>query len=455
MTPVRQGDLFVYPHHAQQQQPGDDCYDMPRSLVPAESMTTGSNYQAPRPHHLRQLSVDNNVMADYDVPRPHPQPARAARTLSVDSRSVSAAFPISFCINLDANINTCFSVASSCEYDIPRPASMETYDSPRLIVQPISDPAETYSVPNQIHQPFVATTTITMSSARSSGVSLDSSTSSSSTARSGSSESLSLSSTIGRVSGRSSRSSIGVVDQQQTSFDMLYDVPPSAVKEVQPQLPSQPVQEENYDVPKAMTAMATKSEDVVDGQCVYDVPPPPTLAPVPNPVASATPSEDEVPPQEQPSQTYDCPKPVTLPLALDSAMETLERLDAEVSSAVVHLLNFWQTTTSMCSDNGVGGDWAELQLRVLRLRASLQELCDFARGAIANVASRRKDEATAIRLIRLLKPLQDANSIVQKTSQGWTDLFATSKRRPSSGHDGQLDQLLACCRNMGDDMRQV
>jgi len=260
------------------------------------------------------------------------------------------------------------------------------------------------------------------------------------------------------VSGRSSRSSIGVVDQQQTSFE-LYDVPPSTIKEVQPQPPSQQQPEE----PKTTTAMAptAESEDVVDGQCVYDVPPPPTLAAVSNPVVAAAAASSEVydiprqASQEQPSETYDCPKPVTLPLALDSAMETLDRLDAEVSSAVVHLLNFWQTTTSMSSDNGVGGDWAELQLRVLRLRASLQELCDFARGAIANVASRRKDEATAIRLIRLLKPLQDANSIVQKTSQGWTDLFATSKRRPSSGHDGQLDQLLACCRNMGDDMRQV
>ena len=319
---------------------------------------------------------------------------------------------------------------------------METYDAPRLIPVVVQPATETYDVPNQIPQPFTSNNFV--SSARSSGVSLlsSSSSSSSSTAQSGSSESLSLSSTIGR----SSRSSMAVVDD-------VYDVPPSAIKEVQ--LP--PSQEETYDVPKVAVLAATVSEDVVDGgQCVYDVPPPPTLA---NPV---TPEVYDIPPtrqvpQQQQQETYDCPKPITLPLALDSAMETLERLNAEVSSAVGHLLNFWQTTTSMGIENGngIGGDWAELQLRVLRLRASLQELCDFARGAIANVASRGKDEATAIRLIRLLKPLQDANTIVQKTSQGWTDLFATSKRRPSSGHDGQLDQLLACCRNMGDDMRQV
>ena len=385
---------------------------------------------------------------------------------------------------------------------MPRP-SMETYDTPRLVAisnngssggieSPplLSTTGDEYDVPVAAGTAAVATLLQNRNSNnnggnnnlsdRSSGVSLFSSGSSSSDGssaisnanRSVSSESLSLSSAVGRISGRSSRSSI--IDQQQQSFE-LYDVPTSnhLVKETVPQA-SQPIQEEVYDVPKPATAAA-----VPENETAYDIPSPPTIVTeeivgqlydIPAPSRPITSQENQTTshPTPQPpigEDTYDSPKPLlgdwtdkvsnasTLPLSLDAALETLSRLDAEVSSAISNLLSFWRAASAS------GGDWAELQLRVLRLRASLQELCDFARGAIGNASQRVKngvgDQGVTIRLIRLLRPLQDANAIVQKTSKSCMDLFATSRRRPNSENDAELDQLLACCRNLGDDMRQV
>jgi hypothetical protein len=393
---------------------------------------------------------------------------------------------------------------------------METYDTPRLVAisgngssgdspPPMSlsttsttmgdeydVPVPTARLPNQSHNNGCGSNNL---SDRSSGVSLFSSGSSSSDGssaisnanRSVSSESLSLSSAVGRISGRSSRSSI--IDQQQQSFE-LYDVPTSNHQVVKEALPaSQPIQEEVYDVPKPAAAVVPESETAYDvpppptvvtedagqsqqqQQLIYDIPPSsrPIVASARLPAGSNQQQQQQTishpTPCEQPGEdTYDSPKPLlgdwtdkvsssnaTLPLPLDAALETLSRLDAEVSSAISNLLSFWRAAS--------GGDWAELQLRVLRLRASLQELCDFARGAIGNASQRLKngvgDQGVTIRLIRLLRPLQDANAIVQKTSQSCMDLFATSRRRPNSENDAELDQLLACCRNLGDDMRQV
>lgn len=265
---------------------------------------------------------------------------------------------------------------------------------------------------------------------------------------------------MGRISGRSSRSS--VIDQQHQSFE-LYDVPPPTHQPVkEAALPaSQPsIQEELYDVPKPTTTTPTTT--IVADEILYDVPP----------TANTAVAEDgqlyDIPqnrPVEKwiipPTAIEDSPKPLvdwspkassTLPLSLDAALETLSRLEAEVSSALCHLLTFWRSAS--------GGDWAELQLRVLRLRASLQELCDFGRGAIGNASQKKMkngidDHGMAIRLTRLLRPLQDDNAIIQRTSQSWTDLFASSRRAFNTENEAELDQLLACCQNLGDDMRQV
>lgn len=374
---------------------------------------------------------------------------------------------------------------------------METYDTPRLVaitnnglcggssnsppLLPLSSVNTTTTLGDEYDVPIAAGTAAIATrfqnrsnnlSDRSSGVSLfssgsgsDGSSAISNANRSLSSESLSLSSAVGRISGRSSRSSI--IDQQPQSFE-LYDVPTSnhqVVKEILPS--SHAIQEEVYDVPKPAAAFVPADEAVYDvppptvtsitedSGLVYDIPPARTIV--------ATQENNRIVSHPTLSQhggdTYDSPKPLsvdwtdkvssaTLPLPLDAALDTLARLDAEVSSAISNLQSFCRAAS--------GGDWAELQLRVLRLRASLQELCDFARGAIGNASQRIKnghgDEGVTIRLIRLLRPLQDANTIIQKTSQSWTDLFTS---RLGNNNESELDQLLACCRNLGDDMRQV
>ena len=138
----------------------------------------------------------------------------------------------------------------------------------------------------------------------------------------------------------------------------------------------------------------------------------------------------------------------SLPLELDAAMETLVRLGQEVTSSLSHLSALW---------NGVGRvQPTELQLRCMRLKSSLQELVDFAKAAAGN-ASRLKsgDDQVAIRLVRLLRPLCDANCIVQKTTSGGSQAAWRGPPPPAAGPADQLDQLKACCQNLVHDVRLV
>ena len=387
--------------------------------------------------------------------------------------------------------NVIMFIINSCEYDVPRP-SLDTYDTPRMAVAApaaaVAFQGEEYDVPARFKR----------LSDRSSGVSLLSSGSSGSSALSNvtslSSESLSLSSALGvgatssnvsgtsSISGRSSTADTcdaACGSQQQNE---LYDVPKAAA--------------DTYDVPVSKLVVLRDPAPPAADHCLYDVPAPtcsqaePPLYDVP---ASAVPcpsgssahsveavhtdAQDtyDVPPPSSgqavttDSDTYDWPKPQahdlgstydaprsldlgeiksSLPLSLDSALETLERLDTEVSSALVHLFRLWRGQEAALGDI----QQTELQLRVMRLRASLQELIDFAKGAIGNACQLKSgDDQVAIRLSRLLRPLQDASTIVQRTSYSWT---VNARRRPNSGPN-ELDQLVACCRNLNDDVRLV
>jgi len=345
------------------------------------------SYEIPRPHGAGSY-------ADYDVPRQHPNRV-ITRMSSLDD--------------------------SSCEYDVPRPSStsLRTEDT-------ATTAEESYDVPARLNLKRFG-------SDRSSGVSLLSSGSSecSSTSRAtfNSSDSLSLSSALGvacATSGRSSRSSnanelYDVPRNQNDTYDILPPtkdvvVASSDLYDVPKTLPSDPML---YDVPAARV-------QALQPQDTYNVPPPSPAA-KPHPDWGST----------------------QLPLTLDSALETLNRLDVEVSSALTHFFGVWRQGWANVQQT-------ELQLRVLRLRASLQELVDFARGAIGNACHLKSgDDQVAIRLSRLLRPLQDANSIVQKTTYSWTNLLAFNARRKPNGGPDQLDQLVACCKNLGDDVRLV
>ena len=212
---------------------------------------------------------------------------------------------------------------------------------------------ESYDVPGRLNPKRLG-------SDRSSGVSLFSSgssecSSSTSRATSSSSDSLSLSSALGvaclATSGRSSRSSSNandVYDVPRTAND-TYDILPPTKDVVAPC-------SDVYDVPKTL---------VTDANDVYDIP-----------AARVQPI--------QPPETYDVPT-VQLPLTLDSALETLERLDVEVSSALSQLFGVWRQGWANVQQT-------ELQLRVLRLRASLQELVDFSRAAAGNAAHLKSND---------------------------------------------------------------
>ena len=172
----------------------------------------------------------------------------------------------------------------SCEYDVPRP-------SPSAIRTTTDDAAPTGTAALPSSEDYDVPPRLQRHSDRSSGVSLLSSASSESSATShpisNSSESLSLSSALGE----------------------LYDVPRN-VKDV---------------------------EDVGD---VYDVPRPSAN------VCDADPALYDVPSRRGETQeTYDVPAPSSarkaqsLPLSVDSALDTLRRLHVEVTSAVAHLIN--------------------------------------------------------------------------------------------------------------------
>lgn len=76
------------------------------------------------------------------------------------------------------------------------------------------------------------------------------------------------------------------------------------------------------------------------------------------------------------------PQPRPLPLELNSAIENLEKLESEVTSAIHKLLSY------------AGPSWRErdklqpvlmdIKLTVLRLRSSLHDLSEFSEGVLGN-----------------------------------------------------------------------
>lgn len=385
----------------------------------------------------------------------------------------------------------CWLFPFSSEYDVPRP-SLETYDTPRngslnqgqiaaAMAMPCS--ADEYDVPSQFKR----------TSDRSSGVSLLSSGSSDSSAlsnvTSASSESLSLSSACGvgagsNLSGRSSRSSIDICDgprtQQQANMGELYDVPksrdvpdetydvPPAAKEVMPasdlyDIPKAGQKDSNNVVPNEMMLYdippSTSSHIRLPDETTYDVPPTPCSLPsLPTTPQRSVACDSYDSPKTKPyfdtGLTYDVPKSLemsdiksSLPLELDAALETLARMDQEVCSSLSHLLGLWRHGEVQQT---------ELQLRTLRLRSSLQELVDFAKAAIGNASQLKSgDDQVAIRLSRLLRPLEDAIGIIKKTTNNWSSAFGVNGRRRPNCWTEEFDQLKACCRNLGENVRLV
>ncbi|KAJ8973813.1 hypothetical protein NQ317_010795 [Molorchus minor] len=85
-------------------------------------------------------------------------------------------------------------------------------------------------------------------------------------------------------------------------------------------------------------------------------------------------------------QTYDIPSQITkgLPLELNSALENLERLQTDTTSAISKLLGFvgpqWRTKEKLQSN------LMEIKLSVTRLGTSLHDLAEFGEGTLGNAA---------------------------------------------------------------------
>ncbi|XP_024935655.1 breast cancer anti-estrogen resistance protein 1 isoform X2 [Cephus cinctus] len=308
--------------------------------------------------------------------------------------------------------------------------------------------------------------------------------------------------------GRYTSSSIGTRSSVDSGGDIsdCYDVPPRAIPVIPSPATSPSPAPSCYDIPRAPTSCTSNSNGMTPLDC-YDVPRP--LQPLtPSSSASsltndgslsgsnrsslAAPDYDvprarlpnstvpsrhntpipktPTPPPPQREKIYDVPPSKELPLELDSALEGLQRLQAEASAAITRLLGFvspgWRTRQRLDST------LMDLRLAALRLRTSLHDLAEFAEGTLGN-AAKAPDKGLATKLRPLVKALRDSDKLVQeaageldamewdatKLCRGGGDTPTPTNYSPPSllptVQPDPLDQLIACARALTEDVRQV
>lgn len=118
----------------------------------------------------------------------------------------------------------------------------------------------------------------------------------------------------------------------------------------------------------------------------------------------------------QPPQHYDVPTSQSLkelPLELSSALENLERLQTDTTSAISKLLSFvgpgWRSREKLAANV------MDVKLAVVRLRTSLQDLAEFAEGALGN-AARASDKNLASKLLPLVTALRNSNVLIREAT---------------------------------------
>ncbi|XP_021937825.1 breast cancer anti-estrogen resistance protein 1 isoform X1 [Zootermopsis nevadensis] len=167
-------------------------------------------------------------------------------------------------------------------------------------------------------------------------------------------------------------------------------------------------------------------------------------------------------------QLYDVPAsnptPRELPLELNSALDSLARLQSEATAAISKLLAYagpqWR-----CKER-LEPKLMDIKLAVVRLRTSLHDLAEFGEGALGN-AGRAPDKGLAVKLRPLVKALRDADRLVQEAAVTLDGLewSIDALSRPEEDHaEGRqmasqppdaLDQLVACARALTEDVRQT
>lgn len=159
------------------------------------------------------------------------------------------------------------------------------------------------------------------------------------------------------------------------------------------------------------------------------------------------------------SQNYDIPSQIKeLPLELNSALENLERLQTDTTSAISKLLGFvgpnWRTKDKL--ENNI----MEIKLSVTRLRTSLHDLAEFGEGTLGN-AARASDKNLAGKLAPLVSAIRKSDSLVQEATENlnkyhWSlDILSRPPEDEKIHKPDELEQLVACSRALTEDIRQI
>ncbi|XP_051860167.1 breast cancer anti-estrogen resistance protein 1 isoform X1 [Drosophila albomicans] len=202
----------------------------------------------------------------------------------------------------------------------------------------------------------------------------------------------------------------------------------------------------------------------------YDIPRRNPLPVRPHPRPHASTYDFSLPPlleqeQQQQQQQRSLPMPVTatkeLPLELNSALETLAKLQSQTTMAITRLLSHvvphWRTRAQL------EPNIMELKLDALRLRTALHDLAEFGEGALGN-AQRSEDRNLALKLRPLVRALRDANKLIHDTSEaldaapggGWSvEQLARSDDKQGCRPPDSLDQLMACAQTLTEDVRST
>ncbi|XP_049959292.1 breast cancer anti-estrogen resistance protein 1 isoform X2 [Schistocerca serialis cubense] len=276
-----------------------------------------------------------------------------------------------------------------------------------------------------------------------------------------------------------------VTSQGGESYDVprgCYDTPryprPTAVVPPAPaSAPAAPGPQpcpDSYDVPRPLGAPLTPSSSAssltadssLPGSnrssllaAEYDVPRPqrPAFTTPPPPPPQTPPHPDKQ--QQHQQQLYDVPPASSpLPLELGSALDSLERLQAEAAGATSRLLGLagpqWRRRDRL------EARLMDVRLAAVRLRSSLHDLADFCEGALGN-AARAPDKALAPKLRPLARALRDADRLVQDAAAqldaaNWDlDRLARDQGEENCRTPDALDQLVACARALTEDVRQA
>lgn len=192
-------------------------------------------------------------------------------------------------------------------------------------------------------------------------------------------------------------------------------------------------------------------------------PPPPHTPSTP---LSTYDTPHHMPSSQQPStpqttQHIACSTKKELPLELSSALETLDRLQTEATTAVTRLLSFvspnWRVPEKL------DPILMDLKLAAVRLRTALHDLSEFGEGALGN-AGKADDKTIATKLRPLVKALKDADKLIHDASHnldvaGWSvetlQRTSISASSTSLSSPDSLDQLIACAQTLTDDVRQT